>query len=119
EFMRHKTHAELWRATPYSACPKNNRSEGIVSKRKHSMYRSGRSPDWLLKSGARFTKPVIFPPGRARLRARPMPTGSPDSMTIGIVAVAALAARAAGGGQAPTKARSPRTGSVAGREKET
>src|SRR5262245_34372373 len=45
--MRHKTHAELWRATPYSACPKNNRSEGIVSKRKHSMYRSGRLPDWL------------------------------------------------------------------------
>src|SRR5262249_29386736 len=23
EFMRHKAHAELWRATPYSACPKN------------------------------------------------------------------------------------------------
>src|SRR5262249_13992682 len=47
EFMRRKTHAELWRATPYSACPKNSRSEGIVSKRKHLMYRSGRSPDWL------------------------------------------------------------------------
>jgi Transposase, Mutator family len=24
EFMRHKTHAELWRATPHSACSKNN-----------------------------------------------------------------------------------------------
>src|SRR5262245_63309575 len=24
EFTRHKTHAELWRATPYPAYPKNN-----------------------------------------------------------------------------------------------
>src|SRR5262249_4493882 len=60
EFMRHKTHAELWRATPirlvqkisYSGLSKNNRSEGIVSKRKHSMYRSGRSPDWLKMKNA-------------------------------------------------------------------
>jgi ATP-dependent DNA ligase len=54
--MRHKTHAELWRATPFRRVQKiilfglfkkNNRSEGIALKRKHSMYRSGRWPDWL------------------------------------------------------------------------
>jgi len=50
--MRYKTHAELWCATPYSACPKNDRNEGIVSKRKHSMYRSGRAPDWLKMKNA-------------------------------------------------------------------
>ena len=27
-------------------------------------------------SGARLAKPVMFPPGRARLRANPLPTGS-------------------------------------------
>src|SRR5262245_65584510 len=35
EFMRHKTHAELWRATPYPAYPKNNfirRVQKIIAK---------------------------------------------------------------------------------------
>ena len=27
EFMRHEMHAALWRATPHSACPKNNRKD--------------------------------------------------------------------------------------------
>ena len=37
--------------------------------------------------------PVILPPGRARLATKPAPTGSPmAAMTMGIVAVAALAA---------------------------
>ena len=54
--MRHKTHAELWSTTPFRLVQKiilfgfvskNNRSEGIVSKRKHSTYCSGRCPDWL------------------------------------------------------------------------
>src|SRR5262245_48313383 len=68
-----------------------------------------------LKSGARFTKPVIFPPGRARLRTRPMPTGSPTpTMTIGIVAVAALAAREAGVVQATMMSTLLRTSSAVG-----
>ena len=43
------------------------------------------------------TSPVMFPPGRARLATNPAPTGSiAVVMTIGIVWVAFLAARAAG-----------------------
>ena len=40
--------------------------------------------------------PVMLPPGRATLSTRPVPTGSPDQTTIGMVCVARLAARAAG-----------------------
>ena len=41
--------------------------------------------------------PVMFLPGRARLATMPCPTGSPTPVkTTGIVAVAFLAARAAG-----------------------
>jgi ATP-dependent DNA ligase len=32
---------------PFSAMPASLDLEGIVSKRKDSLYRSGRSPDWL------------------------------------------------------------------------
>ena len=40
--------------------------------------------------------PVTLPPGRARLLTSPVPSGSPaDVMTMGIVAVACLAARGA------------------------
>src|SRR2546430_608178 len=40
-----------------------------------------------------LVKPVIFPPGRARLVTNPEPTGSPtDTMTIGIADVAPRAA---------------------------
>src|SRR6516162_5591181 len=43
-------------------------------------------------------KPVILPPGRARLATTPLPTGSPTWVkTIGIVEVVPFAARAAGG----------------------
>ena len=43
----------------------------------------------------RNVTPVIFPPGRLRLATRPILTGSaPSEKTIGIVAVAALAASA-------------------------
>src|SRR5229473_2894892 len=46
--------------------------------------------------------PVMFPPGRLRLATKPRSTGSPPNVeTIGIVAVAALAASAAG--SAPTE----------------
>ena len=42
--------------------------------------------------------PVALPPGLLTLATRPAPTGSkPTTKTIGMVAVAALAARAAGG----------------------
>jgi hypothetical protein len=38
--------------------------------------------------------PVMFPPGRLRLATKPAPTGSPPNVkTIGIVVVAALAAK--------------------------
>ena len=41
------------------------------------------------KSGAMLVNPVTFPPGRARLSTRPVPTGSPTAiMTMGIVLVA-------------------------------
>src|SRR5262249_58168155 len=42
------------------------------------------------------SKPATLPPGRARLAARPSPTGSPRlGQTMGMVVVACLAARAA------------------------
>jgi hypothetical protein len=45
---------------------------------------------------AMLLKPVMLPPGRARLETRPIPTGSPTPVkTIGIVEVAVFAARAA------------------------
>ena len=47
-----------------------------------------------LISGERVAKPVMFPPGRARLATNPLPTGSGScAMTIGIVEVASLTAR--------------------------
>ena len=49
-----------------------------------------------LISGDRFERPVIFPPGRARLATNPEPTGSLSfAITMGIVAVASLAGRVA------------------------
>jgi len=40
-------------------------------------------------------KPVMFPPGRARLATRPMPTGSFDTAkTVGMIDVASFAATA-------------------------
>ena len=49
--------------------------------------------------------PVALPPGRLRLSTRPSFTGSsPVEKTIGIVAVAALTAGAAGGPAANTTA---------------
>src|SRR6516165_9429771 len=48
-------------------------------------------------SGPRMVKPVTFPPGRAKLATSPDSTGLPlDAKTIGIVSVAALAARVPG-----------------------
>jgi len=46
-----------------------------------------------LSSGPRLVKPVMFPPGRARLATKPASTGSDTKvMTTGIVLVARLAA---------------------------
>jgi len=39
--------------------------------------------------------PVILPPGRARLWTNPEPTGSPDTVTMGVVVVLRLAAAVA------------------------
>lgn len=50
-----------------------------------------------LSSWPSVVTPVTFPPGRARLLTSPWATGSPAvTMTMGIVAVAALAARTPG-----------------------
>jgi hypothetical protein len=46
--------------------------------------------------GAVAETPVRFPPGRARLATSPVANGSATDMTIGMVAVAFLAAWAAG-----------------------
>ncbi len=49
------------------------------------------------RSKLKSDNPVTFPPGRARLATRPVPTGSPAfPMTTGMVLVALFAARAAG-----------------------
>jgi hypothetical protein len=49
------------------------------------------------KECSKIVKPVMLPPGRARLCTSPARTGSPTrTMTIGMVDVAALAARLAG-----------------------
>src|SRR5437016_10108027 len=58
-----------------------------------------------LRSSSRFAlsavalsvTPVTFPPGLARLATKPTPSGSPErAMTIGMTALASLAAAAAG-----------------------
>ena len=49
-----------------------------------------------MSSGFMTLSPVMFPPGCARLATNPAPTGSAlDAMTMGMVLVACLAARAA------------------------
>jgi hypothetical protein len=49
-----------------------------------------------ITSWAKFARPVVFPPGRARLAISPCPTGSMRPViTIGIVELARCAARAA------------------------
>src|SRR6516165_7390000 len=59
-------------------------------------------------------RPVTLPPGRARLATRPVPTGLPEAaMTIGIVAVACLAAIAASVPLVMIKSTSRRINSVA------
>src|SRR5262249_10506452 len=50
-----------------------------------------------IRSASKLVTPVTLPPGRARLSTSPKPTGSAGrTMTIGMVAVARLAARTAG-----------------------
>ena len=63
---------------------------------KASLSSSNRLPS---RSGAMMLSPVIFPPGRARLETSPVPTGSAASAnTMGIVALAFLAAKIARAG---------------------
>ena len=51
----------------------------------------------VISSGDKLENPVTLPPGRARLAIKPAPTGSPTFViTMGIVAVALLAANAGG-----------------------
>src|SRR5262245_17186935 len=58
--------------------------------------------------------PVTLPPGRLRLETRPSSTGSaPVANTIGIVAVAALAASAAGGPNVRMRATGSATSAAA------
>jgi hypothetical protein len=67
------------------------RTPSRVNLGKVSFSNSSRFP---AKSEAMFVSPVIFPPGRARLVMIPVATGSPVVMTMGMVLVACLAARA-------------------------
>jgi hypothetical protein len=54
------------------------------------------STDLPNSSAAIKDTPVMFPPGRLRLGTKPVPSGSPDIMTIGISLVAFCAASAQG-----------------------
>ena len=75
-----------------------------------SMSSSTRFP---LNSGVRRLNPVTFPPGRAKLATRPALTGSPTAtITIGMVLVAAFAARLAGVAAATITSTRSRTSSA-------
>ena len=66
------------------------------------------------RSTWRKVTPVMLPPGRARLETKPLLTGSsPVIITMGIVFVAALAARIAGGDEATMTSTRSRTSSFA------
>src|SRR5262245_21358816 len=76
-------------ARAYSATPARLGLEGIVSKRKDSMYRSGHSPDWLkmknpeaaaVKREAEEAGPVAGCYGLARRR----PAAGPAPATAGL-----------------------------------
>ena len=55
------------------------------------------NPEIPINGGAEELKPVMFPPGRARLCTKPWPTGSPTSVkTVGIVRVCSRSAATAG-----------------------
>ena len=61
-----------------------------------------------ISSPAMLLKPVRLPPGRARLKTRPAPTGSPTPVkTIGIVEVALFAARVGVGDVVGGQCRQP------------
>ena len=67
-----------------------------------------------VSSGASDVKPVMLPPGRARLATSPSPTGSDiTGTTIGIVRVACWAARACGVAKATMRSTFMRTRSFA------
>ncbi len=75
------------------------------------MSSSSRFP---LSSEERNDNPVMFPPGRARLAMRPVPTGSSlSTITMGIVVVACLAAWIAGVPFATITSTGSRTSSAA------
>src|SRR5262245_63709485 len=54
-----------------------------------SLSSSSRFP---ANSDVKLASPVTLPPGRAKLATNPSPTGSPLTLTMGIVVVACLAA---------------------------
>ena len=63
---------------------------------------------------ASVVNPVMFPPGRARLATRPLPTGSAANVTtMGMVVVARLAAWAAGVDEVTITSTLSRTSSAA------
>jgi hypothetical protein len=65
------------------------------------------------RSGATLLLPVTFPPGRARLATKPMPTGSDTAtMMIGMVEVARRAAITGGVAQATMMSMLLRSSSV-------
>ena len=65
-------------------------------------------------SAAMLVTPVTLPPGRLRLATRPVSTGAPaGAMMMGMVLVAAIAARTAGVKWATMMSTSPLTSSAA------
>ena len=72
----------------------------------------------VISSGDKLDNPVTLPPGRARLAIKPAPTGSPTFViTMGIVAVAFLAANAVGRDATTIRSTLRRTKSAASSRK--
>ena len=95
-------------------CPGWSKSRGRPRGRAWERSPSEAPVVFRLAPGQRVDNPVMFPPGRARLATNPLPTGSLScAMTMGIVAVASLAARVAVGPAVTMTSTLRRTSSAA------
>jgi hypothetical protein len=75
--------------------------------------RTGGQATWQAVAEAKKLMPVMFPPGRRRLEAKPLATGSLQSATIGTVRVAFFSAWVAGVPSATRTSTRNRTNSAA------
>ena len=67
------------------------------------------SSSFAARSVSSMVRPVMFPPGRARLGTIPSATGSATSVTTGILSVAAFTSRARSSAEARIRSGLPRT----------